>query len=302
MNRLSLEKPVAFVLGGGGSLGALQVGMLDALAEHNVVPDLVVGTSVGALNGAIVAAEPSTAARRLAHIWRHLEGSRILPRGVSGTVRMLRGRRNYAYSELGLARVLHEYLPRDATFKDLAVPLHVVATDVASGAAVTISSGPLVSALLASAALPGVYPPVARLGRLLYDGGLVANVPVRQAVRAGARSLVVLDCTFPVNPPIVPRTLTTTMLFAATALLRQQTADALASIAPDVTVLYIPGPPPLPIWPLDFRHTPSLIETGHDAAWEFIEDRQATLGTRDPVGAETSLCANGAWGVPKTVA
>jgi NTE family protein len=167
---------------------------------------------------------------------------------------------------------------------------------------VTISSGPLISALLASAALPGLYPPVARLGRLLYDGGLVANVPVRQAVQAGARSLVIFDCAFPANPPIVPRTLTTTMLFAATAMLRQQTADALASIAPEVTVLYIPGPPPLPIWPLDLRHTASLIQSGHDAAWQFLKDRQVTLDTRDPVGTESSLCANGAWGVRATVA
>jgi predicted acylesterase/phospholipase RssA len=198
----TLEKPVAFVLGGGGSLGAMQVGMLEALAEHAIVPDLVVGTSVGAINGAVLAADPQGAAHRLAHSWSRLDPSRVFPRSIIGPLRALRERHNHLVSESGLAKILNENLSGGATFDDLAVPLRVVTTDAATGEAVVISSGPLVPALLASAAIPGIFPPVERDGRFLYDGGLVANMPVRQAVQAGAKSLVLLDCTFPGHPPI----------------------------------------------------------------------------------------------------
>jgi NTE family protein len=266
-----LEKPVAFVLGGGGSLGAMQVGMLEAIAEHAIVPDLVVGTSVGAINGAILAADPQGAAHRLAHSWSRLDASGVFPRSVMGPLRALRERRNHLVSESGLAGILSENLPSGASFEHLAVPLHVVTTDAATGEAMVISSGPLVPALLASAAIPGIFPPVERDGRILFDGGLVANLPIRQAVQRGAKSLVLLDCTFPGHPPIAPGTLAQTMLFAATAMLRQQTADALAAIPSDVTVLYLPGPPPKPVWPLQFRHTLELIEAGYASAHEFLD-------------------------------
>lgn len=260
---------MAFVLGGGGSLGAMQVGMLEALAEHAIAPDLVVGTSVGAINGAILAADPRGAAHRLAHSWSRLDALGVFPRSVMGPLRALRERRNHLVSESGLARILSENLPSGASFEHLAVPLHVVTTDAATGEAMVISSGPLVPALLASAAIPGIFPPVERDGRILFDGGLVANLPVRQAVDAGAKSLVLLDCSFPGHPPIAPGTLAQTMLFAATAMLRQQTADALAAIPSDVTVLYLPGPPPKPVWPLHFGHTLELIEAGYASAREF---------------------------------
>lgn len=266
-----LEKPVAFVLGGGGSLGATQVGMLEALAEHAIVPDLVVGTSVGAINGAILAADPQGAAHRLAHSWSRLDASGVFPRSVMGPLRALRDRRNHLVSESGLARILSENLPSGASFEHLAVPLHVVTTDAATGEAMVISSGPLVSALLASAAIPGIFPPVERDGRILFDGGLVANLPVRQAVHAGAKSLVLLDCTFPGHPPIAPGTLAQTMLFAVTAMLRRQAADDLATIPSDVTVLYLPGPHPKPVWPLHFGHTLELIEAGYASAREFLD-------------------------------
>jgi NTE family protein len=272
------EKPVAFVLSGGGSLGAMQVGMLEALAEHAIVPDLVVGTSVGAINGAILAADPQGAAHRLAHIWARLEPSWVFPRRVIEPLRALRERRNHLVSESALARILKENLPSRGTFDDLALPLRVVTTDAETGEAVVISSGPLVPALLASAAIPGIFPRVERDGRFLYDGGLVANLPVRQAVQAGAKSLVLLDCTFPGHPPIAPGTLAQTILFAATALLRQQTADALTIVPPDVMVLYLPGPSPRPVWPLQFGHTIGLIDAAYASAREFLDSATAAPG------------------------
>ena len=264
------EPPVAFVLGGGGSLGAMQVGMLEALSEHGIVPDLVVGTSVGAINGAVVAADPAGAAHRLSHIWSRLDTDRVFPHRVIQPVQSLLTHRGSVFSESGLGRVLSAVLAGHDTFDDLALPLHVVTTDVASGLPLVISTGPLVPALLASAAIPGVFPPVERDGRLLCDGGLVANVPLQQAVAAGARSLVVLDCTFPGHAPIPPGTLAETMLFAATVVLRSQSSGTLASLPPDITLLRIPGPAPAPVWPLGFHDTLALIDASYEAARAFL--------------------------------
>ena len=196
-----LEKPVAFVLGGGGSLGAMQVGMLEALAEHAIVPDLVVGTSVGAINGAILAADPQGAAHRLAHSWSRLDASGVFPRSVMGPLRALRDRRNHLVSESGLARILSENLPSGASFEHLAVPLHVVTTDAATGEATVISSGSLVSALLASAAIPGIFPP---LSATVASSSTEAWSPicpfVRQFTRAPSRS------SYSIAPfPFIPR-------------------------------------------------------------------------------------------------
>lgn len=276
---VALPRPVAFVLGGGGSLGAIQVGMLEALAERGIVPDLVVGTSVGAINGAVMADDPDGAAERLAHAWAHFDADRVFPRGVIGRVRTLHEHHNHLYLELGLAALLAEHLPTGATIEGGALPLRVVTTDVATGEPVVLTSGPLLPALMASAAVPGVFPPVERDGRLLYDGGLVANVPVQQAVHAGARSLVVLDCTFPGQPPIRPTTLLDAILFSAMVVLRQQTAAALAAVPADVPVLQLPGPAPLPVSPLDFDHTLTLMDFAYDAARAYL------VGTGHPADA-----------------
>ena len=266
-----LPRPIGYVLGGGASLGAIQVGMLQALSEHDVVPDLVAGTSVGSLNGAALARDPTSGANRLSHVWARMTTAQIFPGGLLAQVRTLQQTKTHLFPSTGLAAVIEQFLGgRDRTFDDLVVPFTAVAMDVATGRAHPIRHGPLLPALLASAAVPGIYPRVDHDGRRLYDGGIVANVPMRIAVDMGARSLVVLDCAFPSQLPILGETFAEIMLFTALVAMRTQAVYEAPLVAEEVPVVYLPGPAPRPVSPLDFSHSDELIEASYEAARAFL--------------------------------
>jgi len=184
----------AFVLGGGGNLGAIQVGQLQALAERGIVPDVVVGCSVGALNAAAVAGNPTREeVDRLVDLWTTLTRNDVFPTG-----RLTRGPwlfvRNglSAYSNDGLRHVIDGWL-RYRTFEETTVPLWIVATSMHTGLEHWFHSGDVQQALLASTALPGFFPPVQIDGESFIDGGVVNNVPVSKAIELGAKHIFVLD-------------------------------------------------------------------------------------------------------------
>jgi NTE family protein len=265
-----LPEPIGFALGGGGSLGASQVGMLRALAEHGVRPDLVVGTSVGSVNGCLLALDPDKAADRLAVLWEGMTRQRVFPGGPLAQLRSLRTNKTYLFPNTGLASVLEGGLDGTTSFADLELPFGAVSVDCVTGEAVTITEGELVPAILASAAIPGIYPPVRINDQVLYDGGVLANVPIRQALKMGAKSLVVLDCAFPGHLPTVPETLAETLLFWATLGMRNQAVLEVELASRDVPVLYLPGPPVQAVTPLDFTHTAELILTSYEASNAFL--------------------------------
>jgi len=266
MPGVDLPRPVGFVLGGGGSLGAMQVGMLRALAEAGVRPDLVVGTSVGSLNGAVLALDPDDAGERLRTTWVHMTRAEAFPGGVVSRVRTLRLTRISLFPNVGLAAIVDDHLGPGTTFDDLSLPLGVVATDVDTAEPRLFTSGDVRPPLLASAAIPGIYPPVEHEGRLLYDGGLVANVPIRQALAMGAKSLVVLDCAFPGQIPSPPQTLAEVLMYTAMVSMRNQAVLEAPVAAAEVPVVYLPGPRPVRLSPLDFSRTDELSDSAHEAA------------------------------------
>jgi NTE family protein len=197
---------VAFVLGGGGILGATQVGMLRALAEAGVRPDLIVGTSVGALNGALLASDPSPdALDRLTALWSSLSESEVFSGGLITRARTLARNGTHLHSAAPLRRLLADTLPR--SFADLAVPFQCVAAGIEQASAHWFDSGPLVDAVLASCAVPGLLPPV-RIGDTHYlDGGLVHSIPVGRAIALGASTVYVLHVgrvEQPLRPPRRP--------------------------------------------------------------------------------------------------
>jgi NTE family protein len=266
-----LPRPVGYVLGGGASLGAIQVGMLQALSEHDIVPDLVAGTSVGSLNGAALALDPTAGANRLSHVWARMTTAQIFPGGLLAQARTLQHTKTHLFPNTGLAAVIEQFLGRpDRSFEDVAVPFSAVTMDVATGRAHAIRHGPLLPALLASAAVPGIYPRVDHDGRHLYDGGIVANVPMRIAVDMGARSLVVLDCAFPGQLPTPGESFAEVLLFTAMVTMRTQAVHEAPLVARDIPVVYLPGPAPRPMSPLDFSHSHDLIEASYEAARTFL--------------------------------
>ncbi|MEQ0565630.1 patatin-like phospholipase family protein [Amycolatopsis sp. NEAU-NG30] len=271
MSLADLPRPIGFVLGGGGSLGAMQVGMLRALTDAGVTPDLAVGTSVGSLNAAVLARFGGDALASLRSIWAHMTRDEAFPGGVLSRVRMLTQSKTHLFPNTGLAGIVAEHLGAETRFEDLAIPLGVVTTQVDTAEPLLIRSGRLLEPLLASCAIPGIFPPVEHEGRLLYDGGLVANVPMRQALTMGAKSLVVLDCAFPGKMPGAPRTFAEVMMFTAMISMRNQAVLEAPLAAAEVPVLYLPGPAPVRVNPLDFGHTETLADEAYTAAREYLE-------------------------------
>jgi NTE family protein len=182
----------AYVLGGGGVLGAAEVGMLQALVERGLTPDLIVGSSIGALNGVVVAADPSVhAVRRLMDTWQELHSRSVFSSSIIGQVSNVVRHGTHLHSNEPLRRLIHDAVG-DATIEELTVRFQCVAASIERAGAHWFESGPVVRAVLASCAVPGLLPPVRIATEHFVDGGLVASVPVGRAVELGASRIFVL--------------------------------------------------------------------------------------------------------------
>lgn len=263
----------AFVLSGGASLGAVQAGMLEALYERGRTPDLIVGTSAGALNGAFIAERPQTlaTATELAGIWRGLRRSQIFPvsplTGLLGFV----GTRDHVVPPNGLRRLIADH-NRTARIEQLATPLHVVAADVLTGEELRLSSGPLADAVLASASIPGVLPPVPWDGRLLMDGGVVNNTPISHAVELGADEIYVLPTGHACDLDRPPSGAMAMALHAISLLMHHRLLDDIEHNRDRVRLVVLPPPCPLSVQPTDFSRADELITRGREDARSFFAD------------------------------
>ncbi len=197
---------VAFVLGGGGHLGAHEVGMLAALLERGVAPSLIVGTSVGAINGAVIAAQPTLAtAGRLAEVWSRLEQEGVFKGSLLRRMATLVRTRTHLHGDEALRALLIDVLP--TRIEDLAVPFQCVAASIERASEHWFERGPLVDAVMASAAVPGILPAVEVDGEHFLDGGIVNSIPVGRAVALGADTIFVLHVgrlDRPLEPPRWP--------------------------------------------------------------------------------------------------
>jgi len=261
----------AFVLTGGASLGAIQAGMLEALYEHDIRADLVVGTSAGALNGAFIADRPQTpqTARELGDIWRHLNRNRVFPvNPLTGALGFI-GARNHLVPDSGLRKLLREYVIAEL-LEDTLVPLHVIATDVLRGEEVRLSEGPLADAVLASAAIPGVLPSVSWDGRELVDGGVSNNAPIRHALELGADRVYLLPTAGPCELAEPPRGALAMLVHATGLLVRQGLAHDLATLPGRERVVVLPPPCPITVQPSDFSRADLLIDESYAEAMRFL--------------------------------
>jgi NTE family protein len=270
---------VAFVLSGGGSLGAVQVGMLQALTEAGVCPDLLIGTSVGAVNAAWIAAKPDyEGARRLGEIWLSLRRQDVFPLSPWVSAAGLLGRCNHVIPNRSLRQVLEKHLPFER-LEEAAVPVHVIATELKTGRAAVLSSGPAVPALLASTAIPGVFPPVT-IGRRDYvDGGVANHTPITAAIELGATEIYVL----PVGYPWIHQEPTNALGMALYALARfvEQKLDAEVAANKNLATIHVlPVLDLPPVSPADFSHTSELIARGMRSAQRYLGQASAPAPER----------------------
>ncbi|XIA65389.1 patatin-like phospholipase family protein [Bradyrhizobium sp. TZ2] len=174
----------AFVFAGGGSFGAIQVGMLHSLAAHDVAADMVVGSSVGALNGAFYAGDPTLdGVQRLAAIWRGLQRHDVFPMSWR-TVLSFLWRRDFLISHDGIRKLIEDHIPY-RNLEDAKLPVHIVTTDIISGDSVVLSEGPTAEAIVASTAIPGAFTPIHYKDYYLADGAISSNTPIQVAVEKG---------------------------------------------------------------------------------------------------------------------
>ena len=273
----------AFVLGGGGVLGAAEVGMLQALVERGIRPDLIVGTSVGAINGALVAADPTPeGVDRLRALWEELTSQGVFAGSVLSRASTLVRTGTHLHPQQPLRELLAVHLPVRA-FAELPVPFQCVAAGIERAAERWFSDGALIDAVLASCAVPGLLPPVELDGEHYLDGGLVHSVPVGRAVALGAETIYVLHVgriDRPLRPPRRPWEVATVAFEISR---RHRFAADLAALPPDVTLHVLPSGDAAPpgtanLRYRDFSAVTARIGRAHAAADEYL-DRFAGPGS-----------------------
>jgi NTE family protein len=284
------DMTVAFALSGGGNLGAMQAGGMRALVEAGIEPELVAGASIGALNAAFCATHPGIAGCvRLQNAWSDIRRKDVfrfdLPRVIAGFL----GLRDHLATTKRLEVVIHEWLGIER-IEEAAVPFVAVATDALTGEVVVMSRGDVASALLASAAIPGIFPPVRREGRWLVDGSLSAGCPASEALDFGADVVYAfMTTTAPRRRPprgVVAAAMNTVSLITAKVHASRLDEAARNAEARGGAVHHVPSPFPEAPSPFDFAQGAALSSAGYRCAVEWLGDRESPDAPDEASGAE----------------
>ncbi|MPY81839.1 MAG: patatin-like phospholipase family protein [Actinophytocola sp.] len=264
---------VAFVLSGGGSLGAIQVGMVQALYERDIAPDVITAASAGALNGAFLASRPTTSdtADRLAEVWSGLDTGDVFPFSPLTAMLGALGCQDHLVGSGKLRELVEKWVELD-DLGQAPIPLHVIATGLLSGAELRLSSGPAVSAVLASAALPGVFPPVRREGRVLVDGGVTDNTPVSDAIALGARKIYVLPTGYACDLKEPPRSAIGVALQSLNVLIHRRLVLDIQRVPESVELVVLPPLCPLDVVPVDLSYGEELIRRSREQSRRFLDE------------------------------
>jgi NTE family protein len=258
---------IAFVLGGGGMLGAVEVGMLRALVEAGIRPDLVLGSSIGAINGAAAAGSYNAATiDQLTQMWERLGRGSVFAEGLAGRLVTLARSGTHLHGNEGLRALLEEHA-QGRHIEDLEIPFACVAACIETAGAHWFDQGPVVDAVLASSAVPGLLPPVKVDGRHYLDGGLVHSIPVGRALAQGATEVYVLQVGRIERPLQVPRRPWEVGTVAFEIARRHRFAEEMAALPEGIDVVVLPsGLQSAPLANVRYRST-SLVGARIDAAY-----------------------------------
>jgi NTE family protein len=275
------RRRIAFVLTGGGSLGAIQVGMVSALHRHGIDPDVLIGTSVGAINAAYLAGPGTTAARltALATLWSGTRRRDLFTIQPPRWVRAMRGREPSVFSADPLRHLLRLHLGYPA-FEDARLQLHVTATDLVTGRGLILSSGPVLEAVQASAAVPGLLPPVPLGGRTFVDGAIGHPDTLAHADHCDVDEIYLLPAGYPcAGAP--PRTALSTALTSVSVLLHRQLIEQVHAYSGRARLHVVPPLCPLAISPADFTRLGSLMRRARVSTEHWL-DNEPEAGLHSP--------------------
>jgi len=249
----------AFVLAGGGSLGAVEVGMLQALAEAHVRPDFVVGSSAGAVNAAFYAGRPDVeGVRALRDIWVGLRARDVFPFSPIGGLLGALALRDHMVDPGPFERLVTRNLPY-RNLEDSEIPVTVVAANVLTGREALLSKGPAVPAVMASAAIPGVFPPVKLDGTYYFDGSVASNTPVSAALELGAERIVVLPTGYSCEMRQIPKSALAMALHGVNVLVARQLVVDVERFMDHALIRVVPPLCPVNTHPFDFTAASELI-------------------------------------------
>ncbi|MDP9116621.1 MAG: patatin-like phospholipase family protein [Actinomycetota bacterium] len=269
----------ALVLGGGGILGSAQVGMLASLMERDIRPDVVVGASIGAVNGAMIAADPSPASvQRLRELWTSSSDASVFAGSVVAQAARVARHRTHLQSSEPLRQLIEKRLPV-ARIEDLPVQFECVAASIEKAAAHWFAEGSVADALVASCAVPGLFP-AARVGEEhFFDGGLVHSIPVGRAVELGAQRIYVLHVGRIEQPLSPPRWPWEVALVAFEIARRHRFVEEMSRLPAGVEVHVLPtGGGTAPSVNIRYRNTArvmSRIDIAHQASTRYLDDLEA---------------------------
>lgn len=266
---------LAFVFSGAGNRGPVEVGALRALFEQGIVPDMLVGTSAGAINAAYVAAHGASVetVEALAEVWRGVDADTVYPENPLQVAWRLRSRALSLFSSTELRAMLVKNLP--ATFGELKIPLYTSATDLTRHQLYVFGDDPtasLVDAVLASASVPAVHPPV-QIGDLhLVDGGALANVPTSIAMDKGATTLYVLNAVYGGGQMQAPKGMLNVLGLTLSTMLGASLLEDIerAKRNPDIDLYHIHLPDLMDVSFMDFSQTAAMVEAGYQRTKAYL--------------------------------
>lgn len=259
----------AFAISAGGARGAIQVGMLKALLEQGIRPDFIVGTSVGAWNGGWLA-QGATVERleRLARVWRNVN-ARTLNVIWWRAARNLVRRRPSLYEPDGMTRLITANITRQ-TFADLDIPFHAVAIDLTDGKKAVFSRGPLAPAVLASSAIPGMFPPVVIDSHQYVDGGGVDPTGLETAVQLGAKKVYVLNCGYSGRLEAPLTSMNTIMDHAFQVAAQHRVETSVRELSRDAEIIHLRPNVGFLKHSMDFTLTEQYLEAGYRHVWQAL--------------------------------
>jgi NTE family protein len=259
---------IAFVLSGGGSLGAMQAGQLQAVFEAGITPDLVIGVSAGALNGAAIAHQPTLAAAdQLATIWRGLRREYIFRGSRAERAWHVVRRHPHLYRSDGLVDLVNRFLPVD-DLDELSTSFEACTVNIDDARIDFHTTGDPRSVLVASASLPGIFRPVVINGSRHVDGGIAAKLPVQRARDLGATTIFAFDCRAGTKHQLPAKLSALAVLTSSIAVTR----EVLTPAHDHLDVVRLPAPDTQGIGLFDFSHSERLITEGHDMVSAFLEE------------------------------
>ncbi|NHJ87790.1 MAG: patatin-like phospholipase family protein [Asgard group archaeon] len=268
MNSYSFNPKTAFVFSGGASLGSIEVGALKAIVEHGVHADMVLGTSVGSLNGAMYASNPSIrGVQLLEEIWQNIKVWNVFtPSPVTPLVNLTTFGQ-YLVSPKNLRKLIEEKMPF-TRIEEAKLPLYIVCTDIKTGKEVVFNKGLLIEALMSSAGIPGVFPPQHFGDKVLLDGGVLNNAPISTAVRLGAQRVVV----FPIGLPSdkEPANAMEILIHSMIYLLNRQLATDIQLYKDKTELIIVPPPDHIDVGPHDFSKSELLIKRAYAKAINWL--------------------------------